>query len=630
MGTISILAVVAAAVMGGSEDVPGLAHDFLHGGNATAVDIQRTLAEARGWAAFADNGLILSGRSVTLQTHDPERVTKEVGTGAPVEYFFKVDGRGPKFLRIYIPTDPSLAGEYEIYRRLANGVYARLETSARQRYGYLSYELEGPGWLAVRKTDEFSYPPLDKAIFDFAPAVDTPEAKVNWRLQRELPDTVAGPMPLILIHGLATDRWGHFLRWAENSPEAELLRQNFQIWNFVHPTQGVNAATGFSDEYPGFDESIVAYLHRFICEAREEGVDQDGAHYVLPNLPLCFLTHSAGGVKARALLKNFPDIGEETLAVVSLNAPHTGLPFATPEWLRHTMTRLGISLPRNRKAVVTGFLSDLFLNGYMHIDRQCDMDNGWANFDAAGGFGMPTLQFQAWTGTTGLTTLTLSPRDANLTDARLQEGVFDETFEPAQLLSTYCGGLDEIMPLQRGDLYLDKFYTYGSFFVQPFNWSSIQPETPEEQAATEGGPKATTPADLIAQLMNQLLESLGVWYTHGFMGLVASEGAEYPAGAYAVGDGIAPIQSQLLLDGKETELVYRVATVNGWPQPVLPYELRMDIINEHTLFDPDRLRILPGWSHLDTITGRYNPFSGKSELFSMVLNDLMNAVEEAE
>ena len=96
-----------------------------------------------------------------------------------------------------------------------------------------------------------------------------------------------------------------------------------------------------------------------------------------------------------------------------------------------------------------------------------------------------------------------------------------------------------------------------------------------------------------------------------------------------VGDGFVPLQSQLMLDGKEDQFIYETRDVLGWTVPRLPIRLNMDVINEHTLGDPDKIRIWPGWSHLDTVTGRYNKETGHSELFVQIGEDLMGVLPES-
>ena len=81
-----------------------------------------------------------------------------------------------------------------------------------------------------------------------------------------------------------------------------------------------------------------------------------------------------------------------------------------------------------------------------------------------------------------------------------------------------------------------------------------------------------------------------------------------------------------MLDGRETGLVYETRLLGGWRVPVLPYEHRQDVIDAHTLADPDHVRVLRGWSHVDTVTGRYDVESGHSELFVRVRDDLLSAL----
>ena len=113
------------------------------------------------------------------------------------------------------------------------------------------------------------------------------------------------------------------------------------------------------------------------------------------------------------------------------------------------------------------------------------------------------------------------------------------------------------------------------------------------------------------------------------MSTVESAGASYPIGTYRVGDGFVPLQSQLLLDGTETERVYETQVIRGREIPVFPTRLREDLLRAHTLALPDRIRILKGWSHLDTITGRYRPESGQSALFPRVVDDLLSVLPVA-
>ena len=110
------------------------------------------------------------------------------------------------------------------------------------------------------------------------------------------------------------------------------------------------------------------------------------------------------------------------------------------------------------------------------------------------------------------------------------------------------------------------------------------------------------------------------------MGFVPSAGADWPMSPYRMGDGFVPLQSQLMLDGKETIPVYKTHEVLGWRVPVLPFTPDLELIAQHTLADPERIRIWPGWSHLDTVTGRYNQETGHSELFIQVAADLASVL----
>ena len=100
------------------------------------------------------------------------------------------------------------------------------------------------------------------------------------------------------------------------------------------------------------------------------------------------------------------------------------------------------------------------------------------------------------------------------------------------------------------------------------------------------------------------------------MATVASQGSDVPLGVYALNDGLVPLQSQFVLDGKQASLLYDTKLVNGWRTPVVPYRPRWDLIREHTLANPERLRVLTNWTHLDTLTGRYSTRTGHSVLFS--------------
>ena len=415
----------------------------------------------------------------------------------------------------------------------------------------------------------------------------------------------------MLVHGLGGDRWGDFAHWAAHSEEAAPLREHFQLWNFSHPVSGVTAPIGFSSAYPSFPESIVAYLARFLADAESNGVEVEGETYYFPSGPYAMLTHSQGGIKARAFMLNYPEQADRVFAVVTLGCPHMGSPWATPEWVRHTLSTLGLTNEFLGEKIIEGALAELILNGYFNVKRQSDLDTGWGNFDMQGGFGIPTRDFATWYWPWGLREATVSARDANLTYARELPDIADQTFEPPELFDTYCGGLDLITPSERGEMHLDKFFVYASYIdviddftrmLAGMGWDDY-----DDRMTMNGGLR-------LVQIL---------------MGLVESSGSVYPLGAYHVGDGFVPIQSQLLMDGAETELLYKTKIVRGWEVPVQPIELKEDVIQAHTLALPERIRILRGWSHLDTVTGRYRPEVGHSELFQGVLDDLLSVLPEA-
>ena len=432
-------------------------------------------------------------------------------------------------------------------------------------------------------------------------------------MYRVVPEQATGPIPLILLSGVGSDRWANFIHWAANSPEAEAFRTEYQLWDFYRPMEGINTAIGFSAEYPGFEESMVAYLYRFIIGATEDGVETDGVRHYLPDGPLAMLGHSHGGLVARAFLKHCPDIAERTVAVVTLDSPHLGTPFATPEWLRQTVSRLGFSSVKILGLTLEATAAQYFLTDWISTGRQSDMDLGWGNFDATSGYGLPYAHFCVLRPCRGLVALTVSPRDANQTGARMLSGFYDTTFEPADVLTTYCGGMDEIMPSARGELHLDKFFVYGAYLV------------PGEGLLRQLGAAVEGELDI----WQSIAEALGLLVTHSLMNTVETPSTDVPLGAYFLGDGVVPLQSQLLLDGAEGTLLYETQEVSGWREPKQPPTPRMDVIMQHTLADPNRLRILRGWSHLDTINGRYNKKTGHSELFYMVANDLLSVVSES-
>ncbi len=457
-------------------------------------------------------------------------------------------------------------------------------------------------WGAPSQAEPVKLLSGEKALLDFRPPSSAPWAKSAWRLVRVEPERIAGPTAVVLLHGSGTDRWADFIAWAATSPEAADLRAAFQLWDFQQPMSGVDAPIGFSSDYPAFSESIVAYLDRFLTEAAQSGVESGGSLHHFPQGPFAILAHSQGGLKARAFLANFPAHAAQVFAVVSLDAPLQGTPWATPEWLRHTVGRLGASIPKPAELLAERMLCDVPLNGYISLHRQSDLDMGWANADN----GLPTVSFPVWDYLRGPVTRVLSPRDANFTQARTLPGYDDRTFEPRRQLATYCGGMDDLDAKTTPEIF-GKFFLYGGYL------------DPQEDAWALLARVASSTAD------SRELENAGLSLFSVLMGAVATREGDVFAGAYLANDGFVPLQSQLMLDGSETERIYETDLINGQRVPRRPLRVREDYVRAHTRGHPERVRILRGWSHLDTVTGRYAPFTGHSELFVSVATDLLGA-----
>lgn len=452
---------------------------------------------------------------------------------------------------------------------------------------------------------------MEKALFGAQDLSTDPSAKADWKFTRAKAREVDGPTPLILVHGLSTDFWAAFESWAADSREAAAFRRHFQLWKFLTPNEGVNAAVGFSSAYPGFDESLAAYLNRFIGRAETEGTEgTDGNVYLFPQGPFCMLTHSQGGVTARAFLANFPAQAERCLGVVTLSGPHMGSPGATPEWVRYTLSQLGPMDAGLLPQPLRGVFADFLLGDYLSTGRQSDMDMGWANFDAQGVGGIPTRTFKTWVPLNGYEWRTLSARDANRTDARTQPGYADHTFEPANLLPNYCGGIDLITPGKRGGLHMDKFFLYGGYLEPGDNWEALRAQV---ERAYGGGNTGT--------FYNVALRMLSL-----LMAQVETSGSHPPLGTFLLSDGFVPLQSQLMLDGLERKPIYKTRNVNGRTLPARPFEPRLRLIRKHTLANVERIRILKGWSHYDTVTGRYDAQTKSSPLFPRVADDLLSVL----
>ncbi|MFO7975264.1 MAG: alpha/beta hydrolase, partial [Candidatus Hydrogenedentota bacterium] len=570
----------------------------LSGEGSTAVDCQRAIYEFLLKSVQLPNGTFVNGTSVSANKSalpiSPEILDASVLKAESVS--ISTAGSGP--VTIHVPS-PGEGKTVSVYRRLDSTLFVRIPARVSPLKGYRVFDVVYPGEYVVAEERDApaSNASLSRGFFDFSPVSPEPEAKSAWELYPMAPEEVSGRVPLVLIHGLGNDRWDDFVHWAQHSDEAALLREHFQIWNFRHPMVGVSAPIGFSGAYPAFSESVVAYLARFIADAEKNGVVADGERRFFPEGPYAMLTHSQGGIKARALLVNYPEHAERVFAVVTLNCPHMGSPWAIPEWVRHTFSKIGLTRQFIGTKILQGSLADLVLNGYFNVQRQSDLDVGWANYDKRGGFGIPTQTFNAWSWSDGLKQITLSPRDANQTYARELPGITDETFEPPVLFDTYCGGLDCITPSEQGGMHLDKFFVYAGYVVILDDFTR----------ALRGLPPHDYPNPSMSNGALRLVQLI--------MGTVKSAGSTYPIGTYRVGDGFVPLQSQLMLDGAEGTLLYKTRSVGEWEIPVVPTELREDVIQAHTLALPERLRLLRGWTHLDTITGRYDPNTGHSELF---------------
>jgi len=581
----------------------------LAGEGSTALDCQRAIYELLQEAVMLPGGAVVAGTAVTAEKSghriSPAMLDGSVLHAQPVT----ISALVPEPVTICAPV-PGEGNITSVYRRVDSDLYVRVPGLAPPVGGYLIFDVRYPGEyvVAVERAEQASPTEPVTRCLDFAPPSRDPAARSAWKFYPVAPKEICGPLPLVLIHGSGDDRWGDFSHWAQYSDEAALLRKHFQVWNFSHPMSGVAAPIGLSRDYPAFSESVVAALDGYIAEAEEDGVLVDGERYFFSKGPYAILTHSQGGIKARALLVNYPEHAERVFAVVSLNCPHMGTPWATPEWVRHTLSKVGLTRRLTLEKIFQGVLAEGVLRGYINVDRQSDLDTGWANFDRAGGFGIPTRTFSAWYWGGGIKNVTLSPCDANQTNARELPGIADETFEPPALLDVYCGGLDCITPSERGGMFLDKFFVYAGYIVFLDDFAgALTGAAPQENAARS--------------VQNSALRTVQLLMT-----ITDSEGSVYPIAAYRVGDGFVPLQSELLLDGAETALIYKTRKFLGWEVPVFPTELREDLIREHTLALPEKLRILRGWSHLDTITGRYNPETGHSELFQQVLDDLLSVL----
>ncbi len=602
--------------------VAATVHDTLSG-KAGAGAVQRAVSAVMGWSAVSARGVIVRGRRAYVEDLEPAAVAEEVraverelaGESAFEEqsplgvlHYMNVSGEGPAPLQVHAPV-PDDVGEVGVYRRVDRGVFLKMGAAPIRRPRHVGFRVSFPGRFVVRE-EKTAGTPRDKGLLPAAaPPSRAPAARGHWRFYRVGPEEITGEVPIILVHGAENDRWGDFTHWARFSDEAATLRRCFQLWNFTQNMRGVNAPIGFDRTRPAFEHSIVAALEGFICKASAAGVWSGGQRYVFPEGPFAMVAHSQGALKARAFLVNHPERARDCIAVATIAGTHVGTPWATPEWTRHTFARLGFT-PLH---IIDRVVDALYRNHWFSLDRQSNLDTAWANYDGEGGFGMPFVEYRTWTGTHGAHTRILSPRDSSREFARSWPAfAADTTFDPPQRLPNYCGGIDHIAPSFRGDKQLDKFFLYGTY---------IEPGGRLLELVRESG-AGTRPA------MSNFAENLAMGVTSWLGRFILSKGGDWPMGPYQLGDGVVPLQSQLLLDGRETRPIFKTRRLLGWETPVRPITPDRDIIDAHTLANPDRIRILPEWSHLDTVTGRYNADTGHSTLFSMVAADLLSVLPD--
>ena len=601
--TTLFVLVAGSAGTGACDSVSEALADTL-AGHANVLAAQQALSETLGWSAKSASGVVASGRRVRVDDIDAEELTRELERPVPVLHYFEVNGEGPDPLKISVPVGED-TGEIEVHRRLEEGVFLRSAQPVERVGGYARFEAKWPGRFVVREVDAESI--VDSRgffVIDDGASLN-PLLRVNWKLAPIAPEVISGPVPLVLVHGAETNRWGDFLHWAQYSPEAEAFRARYQVWDFNHELPGINAAVGYDPNCPYFEDSLAATLDRFMTAAMTTGVEADGAVWYFPSTPYAMMGHSHGTLKIRAFLVNFPEQAARCFAVMSIAGDNNGSPWATPEWVRQTVSRISLApIP------LLDLLLSIGYSDYFGIDIQSNVDAGWANLDARGGGGIPYLRYTTWTEADGLMPRWLSPRDAALSNARvLPDFPEDNDFFPAEPLPNACGGIDQITPARRGGRYADLFYLYAGYIEPGKGWREILFESDNGTRSAVGN----------------IGESIGLRAANLLFGVVLSADADWPMGDYQMSDGFVPLQSQLFLDGEETEPVFETESIFGWPYPAWPLRPNMKVIHAHTLASPEKIRILPGWSHLDTVTGRYDAQTGHSTLFNMIVEDLLAA-----
>lgn len=613
MGAVSVLVAVAVC-LGASDHITSAVSGVLRNDGRTAVDVQRALNETLALQAFTADGVCVTGNAPEVEALDRNTWDGETTADGVVGHALRVGGRGPAPLRVSVPlsslpkTPSGGAQPWSGYARVAPGVFLKLDTTADARTGTLEFSCPAPGEYAVAAEPRDTAEAAAKGFIPSSPDPSPdPALKRDWRLYPVAPGKIAGAVPVVLIHGATNDRWAEFTHWAEHSPEAEAFRRDFSLWNFRHEMFGMDGAIGYDRDCPSYSESISAYLRRFLEQAETQGVEADGGRHTFPPGPFALLTHSSGSQKAQAFLVNNPDYAERVFVWVTLGPCHTGTPIATMEWDLHTLSRLGLG---RANPLFAGFRWLLDRN-YLTDKRQADMDSGWLNTDRAGGQGIPLRRFKTTESGGRRKERVLSPRDAARSDARGLAGFEeDTTFFPDPRSETWCGGADLVAPAFRGDRHTDRLIIHASYTDGKLRLFDLL------RRSNDG----------VVDGRTVFMEGLALAICGRLMGLFDSASGGWPMGAYQLNDGFIPLQSQVLLDGRQAASVFETRTVLGRTQPDRPLRPNLDVIAEHTLAPPENIRIWKNWSHLETVTGRYNVRTGKSAYFTAVAADLSSAL----
>ncbi|HOH52279.1 MAG TPA: hypothetical protein PLI98_16225 [Candidatus Hydrogenedentes bacterium] len=613
MGVVSVLVAVSAC-FGASDRVTAAVGGVLRNDGRTAVDVQRALNETLALQAFTADGVCVTGNAPEVESLNRDTWNGETAPGAVVGRALRVGGRGPGALKVSVslsalpPTSAPGTGAWNGYARVAPGAFLKLDTTADARTGTLEFSCPAPGEYVVAAEPPESAPAAAKGLVPSSPdPVGDPALKKDWRLYPVAPEKITGAVPVVLIHGATNDRWAEFTHWAENSPEAATFRRDFSLWNFRHEMFGIDGAMGFDPDCPSYEDSISAHLRRFLEQAETQGVETDSGRHYFPPGRFALLTHSSGAQKAQAFLVNNPDYAERVFVWVTLSPCHTGTPIATMEWDLHTLSRLGLGRANPFFALFRRLLD----RNYLTDKRQADLDSGWLNTDRAGGQGIPLRRFTTNEPGGGRKERVLSPRDAARSDARGLPGFEeDTTFVPDPPLETWCGGADLVIPSERGGLYTDRLIIHASYTDGKLRLFDLL------RRSNDGVVKGKT----------VFLENLSLFVCGRFMALFDSVGGGWPMGAYQLNDGFIPMQSQVFLDGRQTAPVFETRTVLGRTLPDTPLRPNLDVIAAHTLAKPENIRIWRNWSHLETVTGRYNVRTGKSAYFTAVAADLSSAL----